>query len=390
MAFGKILRDSRLNYGTLPQNMLDRSPLSPLARLLWGVLDASGTERTNPGARLIAVRMGLKPSSTKTVTKYLAELVDHGFCRIRSGRRWGVPNAYFLTMPDYCFIESDELLKVAVSVPVTPTRGDWTGGKGKSAKRRDRGSFDRLAWHAARRAHNEARRANIPDGPPPGRAKTVGSASPTPLGSASPTPGGQPALPGAAVGPHLVGSDDPTKNEVVTIGSKGEGSTPPPAAAPTTFKSAGTGKDRRGPAGWEGFPGAYTIRHPRRVFVWTSEKIWDMAKEISDLVGADQVPALTKNFLANEYWAKRFHPIEGLRSQLHDFLPETAGPLAGAKVCQHPDKERVRAHSREVRNGQHGDVETVKCGRCLKQLEDIFTPDLPDDDTHGKLSKLIH
>jgi hypothetical protein len=380
MALGRILKDRRLKFGTLPQYMLERSPLSPLARLLWGVLDACGADEVAPDMRELAVMLGLKPSSVKTVTRALAELIDEGFLDdIESGRLTGQANNYRLTMPDYCWVEGDELLRIAIKGPRRARVATWEGGRGKTAKRRNRPAWDRMAFWASR-----------PDRQREERRKRAGSASPTPsfeggagqpypLGSASPTGSGQPALPAGPASPtppaalimNARASQDDKNQE-------GQGH-PPLASHPSP-------KDRQEPgrldlvatwAGWESWSDKFKAVHGR-AFRWTPDA-QITAAEIRELVGVELLGRVQDEYLKNDYWRGKRHPLKGLKSQLNDFIPEdVVGPLAGAPRCKHPDTARIATERRDQVDQLPGVRHLVTCTLCRVEIQNIFVPDLPE------------
>ncbi len=113
------------NFGVLPVPVLDRTKLSPNARLCLAVLDGFGKNVIYPHLPTIARRMGFAEASTKTVIAALVELVQAGFLDVRGGRGAHAPNYYFLKIPLYCRVEDPLLAAQIQLVPFPVNLMSW-------------------------------------------------------------------------------------------------------------------------------------------------------------------------------------------------------------------------------------------------------------------------
>lgn len=351
---GQVLKDRRLLFGALPVNLLDRSNLSPLARLLWVVLDSCGVQQLTPSLSFLAVRMGMHPvSGKKTVLKYLRELSDGGFVDVQPGAGPDGSNRYTLTMPDYCWLDSPKLLQLAVKEPVKAGSEGWTAGKGKDgAPPQKKASIDRVAWNLKRQQRLQQQRAT-------GQALLGLFAAPAdapaaqavPNGNPPPVPAGNP--PGPERELQAVPSGNPKKETELRTRNKREssaGATPPPASL----------SQSETPAGWADFAQAWQQLH-RRPWRWT-RKAQQLALQVNDAVGDVQlVPGTWRSYLANAYWQAKAHPLQGLVAQVHEHVPAAPAPAARPR-CAHGT--RARTSTRTERAGVAGTLETETCSSC--------------------------
>ena len=160
-----LIRDKRLAFGILPVTLLERTALSPLARLLWAVLDSFG-ERIYPSQKVIAFRMGLKPENHRSVVRYVGELVAGGFLSVERGAAGG-SNLYILTLPDYCFVNDPALLKIALDGSTAAPAPDLGPGPVGGKKRLRMTPRARIEWLEDRRRARIGSQATAANGSPP-------------------------------------------------------------------------------------------------------------------------------------------------------------------------------------------------------------------------------
>ncbi len=321
MAFGSIAKDRRLNFGILPVNLLDRSALSPLARLLWGVLDSFG-ETIFPSIPFIAVRMGLDPSSKGAVRRYLAELIKSGFLQVRP-RGLGQSNLYILTMPDYCFIESPELLKLA---PGWSQAGD-IGGRGTKTAQNRQNWLDR---------QKDAKDARVP-------ASTGGGIQPV--------PGGVPASTGGGIQP-------------VPLSIEGK---EPKGGALAPFATQGREALIKFPEHWQDWAAKYEAATDRR-FEWSKSNI-KAALEINEKLAGNiaELDLIQNKYLACKFWGPKGSPLNKLSENLGEYLP-TKQELKAA--CKH------KCTARTFYNNGQGRWQRDRCQAC-GSFNDVLTAPAP-------------
>lgn len=365
---GKVLKDRRLLFGALPVNLLDRSNLSPMARLLWAVLDSCGVQQLAPSLPFLAVRMGMHPKNKRTVLKYLRELTDSGFLAVAPGAGREGANDYKLTMPDYCWIDSPRLLQLAVKEPVQPSSPAWTAGKGKtSPPPRKKAAVDRVAWNSARQARLDRQRAM-------GQQLVLQPAA-DPVSSEhrqdqapAPDPVFNEHRGGVERTPDPVFNEHPKKETEFKARNKGEGAgpaTPPPASL----------SQSETPAGWADFAQAWQQLH-RRPWRWT-KATRQLALQVNAAVGDLQlVPGTWRSYLANAYWQAKAHPLHGLVAQVHEHVPASPAPAAAPR-CRH---QKTQVHSQHTTKdldgkGLPGILSLTICDDCGVTVVSNFHPD---------------
>lgn len=319
MAIGSFLKDRRLSYGCLPVNLLDRSTLTPMARLLYGVLDSCGVEQLFPSLAFLAIRMGLHPTSTKAVKLRIRELMAKGFLK-KKRRGAGISNAYLLTMPDYCWIESPELLEMASGALQ----------EGERHPQRVRTAQARKAWQERRQKEKKSGfelDLNLGSASP----YTEGQLTPT-QGSGNPYPMGQLTQGGE--------SADPPKNEAK---NEVKGGVPPAASL-----------------GWEGFAPRVKIKTGRD-WKWT-EGGRQAAARISEAVKGVTLQCVQDNFLNNPFHEKRGYDIKKLAENLNEFMP-TADQVRN--TCKHQGSKESKE---EKADGIYQVRDCPDCGKLTRHL----------------------
>jgi hypothetical protein len=315
MAMGKVLRARQLIFGTLPINLLDRSSLSPHARLLWAVLDSCGSQEVRPSIEFLAIRMGLDPKSRPTVYRALDELCSSGFLEVDSSRGGKGTNAYYLKLPDYCLVDTPAVLEAAFNAPVPVNALGWTGAKGRVKKK---SGFDRAAWILGRAQDKLARAAQV-----------------------------QLAL----------GDQDAAAADQVQA---------PAAAAPVAAPAAPL-DPAAAPAGWEGYAAAYEAKH-RRPFFW-SKTTQTTAARIHKQLGPELTPGTWAAFLADDFWAGKRHPFAALAKAWAEYVPAKAA----LPTCRH--SKTTEGTERASYHGRPGVWISRTCQDCARQVSRDFIAD---------------
>jgi hypothetical protein len=346
---GQILKARGMTYGALPVQMLDRCSLSMGARLCFAVLDSCGADHCFASLTFIAVRMGLHPENKRTVQKYLRELVDAGFLEVYPpSETSGGPNVYQLILPDYCTVNSPEILKAALGAHVPANTAKWGAGQRNTPGRQKKASYDRQAWFQARadaKANHKRRIAAAQNVP-------VSSEHRVPVSSEHQ----------ASVQLTLGGCSVDTLNTNLKHEAKQKEIAPAAAGSPSP---AATHTKQGEPAGWDGWAAAYRVRHGKR-WAW-SDKARAKADAITRAVGQDLVRGTWTNFLANDFWFKRSHPLNALMDQLQDHMPRENAPAGPGGRCGHASvTSTVVAEST-------GETTIIWCKDCKREIKRTFS-----------------
>jgi len=312
MAIGRLLKDRQLSAGSLPINLLERSPLSPMARLCWGILDSCGADLLFPSLATIAFRMGLKPDNRKSVIRWLDELEKYGF--LEKHAKFGESTEYYLTMPDYCWVH--DWSKFSTEIHKAHSERPQATGKRRQAPKV---SFDRMQWLEAvegrREARIKGRRLAKKE-----KAKTSGPRA-TPTGSST---SGPRATPPEAHGPHPLRPTGHTTVEV-TVESKGE-SAPPKTASKT---------DREWPEIFE----AVTTK----TWDWTPESQAEWAKILKKVPESTARGIMLLKFARDKFWQKAGCPLDKF---LKNFNQYSLDRLEKMSLCKHTDF-KLRTYTNE-------------------------------------------
>jgi len=344
MALGRLLKDRQLSSGNLPINLLERSPLSPMARLCWAVLDSCGADLIFPSLATIAFRMGLNPENRKSIIRWLDELEKYGF--LEKHAKFGESTEYFLTMPDYCWVHqwSKFLTEIHKAHSETPK----PTGKRRSAPKV---SFDRLAWLNAVEGRREARvkgRKMLKKE----KAATSGPRATPPTGGTS----GPRATPPVAHGPHPLW---PTGHTTVE----------------STVESTGRVKNQKAKGcplpEWADIFEAVTTK----TWFWNSDSERH-GKEIKRRVPniATRKIMLLK-YARDDYWADKGCPLDKFLNNLSKYSLDR---LEKMSVCVHGDYE-----TREY-DSLAGRQEEKKCRACMRKWTVLISkaPDTPHTDEY--------
>jgi len=374
----KIEWDKRLQepaHGRLYVAMLEDSTLTPLARLLWGVLNSFG-KKVFVRKATIARRMGLSANSQKTVSLYLVELSQSGFLSVRT--RAGKNNTYFLTMPDWAFIEDPATRQAARAAQGNAGKA-WApaadpGPAGRAGRGRHAGVSGPVGAVGAFGRREPA--------PGPGTPQAgAGGVQKRPAGSKIEGPA--PALPRVHQ-PHHVGSTNPTtygpptlpliKLSLENYQLKLEGAKAADVSQSDTETSttnfAGTILDKgQAPAGWTAYKDAYRAV-TKRPFIWTY-RTQDLAhaitQEIKNAFGEqfkiEVIEKVFKAFLDGERFGNLAkmapYPLEALKKYVTDYLPELPAPVE----CKHGRRDPA-GHRVELQGGRPGIRPIEKCLDC--------------------------
>ncbi len=332
MSDDNLVYSRNLSFGILPVNLLDRSNLSPMARLCWGVLRSFG-ETIFPSVAFIAVRMGLDPSSKVAVRRYLDELKRQGFLSVKP-RGVAMSNLYTLMMPDYCYIETPDMLQLA---PGATGTGPVTRYRGKTAKARQ-------AWLKRREDDKKGGTQEALPGVP---ASIQGGTQPVPQGVPASIQGGTQPVPHNREG----------KRELMG------GTASPPSAAP--------GK-QNAPLTWKGWPAKYQAAAEKR-FHWSKADI-QAAHEIDEKLGENigELELIQKKYLADKFWISKGCPLKKLLENLGEYLPTKSELIA---ACKHDKYETSIYNNAE---GLWTRLRCQACGVCRDTLKEAAISDHDD------------
>ena len=320
---GYLRKDPRFIFGILPVQMLELTGWSPMARLLWGVLDSYGNTAF-PGLASIAFRMGLEPSNHKSVIRYTRELVEGDGLKVE--KIAGGTNVYMPTLPDYCFIEDRQTLKFSIdqagkAIPEGPPPSRFR-------KKPRLSPSDRLSIIEKRRAAKEklvqirgTTPGHVSQGTPGHVSHTPPDTRPIPPGTRVP---GKGLREGEAKGGEELSaslslrSDDQNQDTLQQILSSRAGD-PDKARLPGQGSSArfrGAPWIERGFSAW---PEIFE-RETGRIWVWTGANIESAGDLFKALPLALIEPTLT-NYARNRYWSERGCPLKKLMENLTEFTP---------------------------------------------------------------------
>lgn len=285
------LKGSGFYFGALPVRVSKRCNLSPMARLLFVVLDGlAGKKQRFAAAHLdtLAAMLGLSTKSKKSVLRYLVELVRAGFLDVEP-QPFDRPLKFYPKLPDYCVTpdptQADQLQTMNFRVNV----GDWRPARWPD---QPAGQLQRCrpgSWEDQPATADQDQAADQDRAPAPADKSSI-----------------VPPAPAVLV-------PEPTPNSDSRQIPPRERESCPPTATPEF---------------WDGFAEAYQDAYQgRRLFVWTETNI-QIAERINKQLSGNQgqIEGAQANFLKNEFWKNKFHPLPALEKQLSDFLPLAPAP----------------------------------------------------------------